>query len=888
MKKIISRITAASLAAAMTLTLSSCGKKGDVIASKEHVFAAEKLEMPEELDGISKILYSNEKLYILGYHSWSEPVKNDDGKSNGTETDNSDSGAETDNSGTAQNITDEFDDIFSELAATEISSPGILMSSLIAPSAAFAVETAVTAVSNAAEDAAEDVSEDVSEDVPENVSDKTAVPEEVLEPVEEIWHSETKLYVMSLDGTLENEVVLSTNESEKDDELYISSNIYSITVDKSGGLAAIKNQYTYNSVTSESSEKYFLVRYADDGTVIAETSLEKLIESVEDDYFWIDDFIPTNSGKYLLHCNSSIYIVDENGSFLGKLKYEGSSNDTWLWGLYESGDGRIFTTVSITKRVGNEYENEQKLVEIDVEGAKFGEEYPIKIGSAGFMNGTEKYDLLVTRDSGLAGYNIQTGETEVIIDWLKSGFDVTAMVQDATTVLPDGRVLCVTYDYQYNGGGYSYGNDMIISILTEIPPEEIPDKKLIKLYALYLSTDIKRQILEFNKNNIEYEIELTSYEDYEDGATRMNNDMIAGNLPDIIILNQNMPIDSYISKGLLADIYEYIDNDPDMNRSDFIENLFKAYEVGGKLYEIIPSFSIVTLAAKTSLVGEEQGWTMDEFIDFADSHPDAKSFSDFNTKSDVLTSFINVCYNSYIDNDTGKCRFDSDEFIRLLEFCNRFPKEIPDNFWDSYDRSAQEDDLRTGKRLFSEYHLNRFGSIREMEYATFGEPITFKGYPGADGSGSAFSSYTEIAITSKANNTEGAWSFVKYFLSEEYQDIYATNQSYNFPIRVSSLEKQAEAFKERRYWLNSDGTKEYWDNTYWIAGNEIKIGENTDEDNKKVLDFIYSVDSVSRYNTEITSIITEEAAAYFEGQKSAADVAETIQNRVSNYIAEKR
>ena len=166
--------------------------------------------------------------------------------------------------------------------------------------------------------------------------------------------------------------------------------------------------------------------------------------------------------------------------------------------------------------------------------------------------------------------------------------------------------------------------------------------------------------------------------------------------------------------------------------------------------------------------------------------------------------------------------------------------------------------------------------------------MTFNGFPGAKGNGAVFNAYTEIAITSKASNPDGAWNFVKYFLSDEYQDLYATNDSYQFPIKKSSLEKLAEISKERPYWEDSDGKKEYYDNTYWNGSSSVNIGVNTDEDNQKVMDLINSTENISRYDEQINKIINEEASAFFEGQKSSKEVAEIIQNRVSNYLAENR
>lgn len=792
MKKTASRFAAAALAAAMTLGFSSCGGKAgkSEIASKEHIYSAEKVELPGGLDYINNLLYANDKIFIIGDKSTQE--------------------------GEGENAT---------------------------------------------------------------------------------YTNETKMQILALDGTLENEIVLTKDDgSDNTEHRYISS----MTVDKDGGLISVENSYSWNEETGESKEAWYLVRYGSDGKLISETELADVQETVKketgNDYFYINNFVAGDDGFLYMSCNDVILVLDESGKFQYTVKNENGSDNSWMGNLTKTGDGRIVTTITTSRMDGDNYTSETKIYEIDAASKKLGAEYPYN-QNGNLMSGTDKYDLLISRDSGLFGYDIETESTEVIIDWLKSGFDNTAMNSGCTTVLQDGRILCVTYNYEYNGGGgYSYSNgDQIINILTEIDPSTLPDKKLIKLYALYLDVGIKRQIVEFNKNNPEYEIELTSYEDYaangyNDAITKLNNDMIAGNLPDIIVLNSSMPIDSYISKGLLADLYEFIDNDETINRSDYVEGVFKAYETNGKLYELISSFSISTFVGKSSMVGDTPGWTVDEFIAFADANPEASLLGNEISRSDFFSAMIRACSENFINRDTGECKFDSDDFIKLMEFSTRFPKEIDyeelyadDNYW-----NEQQSAYREGRTLLSSYDLNRFVNIRELEQGVFGEPITFKGLPGAAGNGAVFDAYTEVAITSKASNPDGAWNFVKYFLSDEYQDLFTTNDSYQFPIKKSSLEKLAGAAKERPYWEDEDGKKEYYDNTYWNGSESVNIGVNTDEDNQRVMDFINSTENISRYDEQIDKIINEEASAFFEGQKSSKEVAEIIQNRVSNYLAENR
>lgn len=785
MKKFASRIAAAIMAASLSLSLASCGEKTtkEVYASKDNIYSAQKIELPGGLDYINRMLYANEKFYIIGDKSKTE--------------------------GEGENMT---------------------------------------------------------------------------------YSNETIMQIVDLEGNLVKEAVLVSNNETSGASRYISS----ISMNNDGNLVALENYYEWNETTGESKEGYFLKKISDEGEVISELDLtafrEQAMKESGQDWFYIDYVAFASDGTMLVTSNNTIFGVDDNGGMKYVIKNENAEDNSWMNGLYKTGDGRIVTMISTNQMIDDEYISESKLYEIDCANQKLGAEYPYEMNGM-IMNGTNEHDLLITRDSGLVGYDIETGKSEIIIDWLKSGIDTTAMDSNGTTVLPDGRIICLTYDYDYQGdGGYSWsGNNMVINILTKVDPEDIPDKKLIKIYALYLDVGIRRQIVEFNKTNELYKIELTSYEDYatrsyDDALKRMNNDMISGNIPDIIVLDNQLPVDSYISKGLLADLNKFIDKDDTINREDYLTNIFDAFSVDGKLYELVPSFTIQTLVGKSSIVGEEEGWTMEEFMDIVNANADKSVFGYEMTRSGAFMTIISNCYDSYIDTATGECRFNSDDFIKLLEFANRFPKEIDgdtlyadDNYW-----MEQETMFRDNKALVNTTYMSNFRTIREMEMATFGEKITFKGYPGAKGNGAAINANTSIAITAKAANPDGAWEFIKYFLSDEYQNSF----EWSYPIKISALEAQMKKAKERPYWVDENGENQYYDNTYYIAGQEIKVGENTDEDNQRVLDLIKSTTNVSRYDLDIYKIIEEEAAPYFEGQKTAKEVADIIQNRVSNYIAE--
>lgn len=786
-KKVLAAVVSAAV---LCLTVSSCGKSAPEpeIASKEHVYREEKIELPHDMNNISSVFYNDGKIYIIGSRSESS--------GNGVDT---------------------YE-----------------------------------------------------------------------------WTEETAIQIIGLDGKIENTVVIAKESG--DSYNYSPRQVMKACGDSDGGIVTIDSKptaFTSAGVTSE----YNLVRYSETGKKLSDVSLNGLTDELEKDNLYVYDMISLDDRTYLIMLENTIAAIDRDGKLLYEIKDSSLPENTRFYSFARTADGRLFTSYDSYEFEEDEYVKKIYLVEVDVVNKKLGERR--QVASPDFIDGSDKYDLYVFRESGLAGYDIETGETETIIDWLKSGFDTTimnsSMNKDMVYVLPDGRILCQNYEYESTFGSVSWNhNDMYLSLLTEIPPEELPDKKSVKLYALSIDNDTRMRILEFNKNNLEYEIELTSYADYTDGADRMNTAMVSGNIPDVILMgtqfDNTVPVENYISKGLFADIYKFIDDDPVLNRTDFLENVLKSYEVGDRLYQVVPIFQIETIACKTSLAGETRGWTIEEFMDFVDAHPDCKPFNDFTNKNDVLDLFIKNCYESYIDMDTGKCSFDGDEFIRVLEFSNRFPNEISedDDSYKNYNYFTDDlPNIRSGKRLFYMTSITKCSDIRWIEKGTFDDNVTFKGYPSKSGSGSSIRGEKSFAIMAKAANPEGAWQFVRYFLTEDYQDM-CVNYGY-LPLRESSLKKQAEACKERPYDINpSNGEKIYRDNTFFNGFTEVNIGVNTDEDNKKIIDFIKSADRVYHNDRYITVIVEEEAGAYFAGQKSAEDVAEIIQNRVQNYLDENR
>jgi ABC-type glycerol-3-phosphate transport system substrate-binding protein len=418
--------------------------------------------------------------------------------------------------------------------------------------------------------------------------------------------------------------------------------------------------------------------------------------------------------------------------------------------------------------------------------------------------------------------------------------------------------------------------------------KQLPSDRNIITAAALQDPLIRNAVSRFNSRDSEYYIDLKVYlagydgaESLENALTAFNMDLIAGKIPDIIFIDSTTPYQSYISKGLFVDLYEFMDNDPDMSREDYLPNILKLLETDGKLYRAAASFQINTVIGKKSDVGEGTGWTWEEYNALLARKPKgiapiADEYMPVSRET-YLNYALMTKIEEYIDFNAGKCRFNEPDFIGLLESVNDYPGGA--------ERRVNKADFRSGDPLLMNIWLGNlfYDTVWRYETEYLGEEVTYIGYPTADGGnkGSACWFTNSFALSSKAAEPEGAWQFVKFLLTDYQETAGGTGFGGlpGFPLKTSVLERWAEEEKD---------PSKYEDTTRYYMIDEVKVAVRPpkDEDIQKIVDLIYSLETSAFYDAKILDIISEEAAPYFAGQKTAEAVAAIIQDRAGLYLAE--
>jgi len=749
-----------------------------------------------------------------------------------------------------------------------------------------------------------------------------------------VYNYSTNLYRMDENGnTVLMDILPKTGNRQLNESSYEYTSVGSVAPAPDGTV-----WYTYSSYFEDWSDpnNYMytssseLVHTSEDGTQLAKISLNGFAES-ENEYIYINQIIPLPDGRLIAFGNNTLYILKADASLDFKVKLDENS---WLSEICASSTGDVFgflTTYNPTS-----LESKSLLVRLDMGKREFVEAGSLPSTKYYRLLGAEGNSVVVYDNNAVYSFDTASGVLTEKLNWLNS--DLNSNRVSLVVSVSDGRFFITEYDKNYD--------KMKCAILTKASDSDVIEKYLIKLASVYLNDGLRDAIINYNKSNSEYRIQYLDYSQYNTeknpsgGTEKLNMDIISGNVPDIISLIE-LDGNIYSSKGLLLDLIPLMNADQSFDKSLYLENILFSSAKGGKLYSVIPEFSLYSVAGKTEVVGKEPELSVTKLMSLMQQYPDAAAFS-LMTRSELLNYFAFSSLGQYIDLEAGTCSFNSPDFINILNLMKKFPEEIDwdaiyadETYWERYDSQYREN-----RTLLYISYFSYFGEIRNMENQ-FGGEVTLTGFPSRSGNGSAITPREELAISSKSKVKNACFDFIKYMLSEEYQ----SEINGSFPIKISCLDKLAEKamteddsviiFREAikssvsssaggaltaesgasvisdAIALPDNGTEAEKAAETKETGTETDTGTEkedkedisidkpiiieppiynnkplTQEQVDKVMHLIRSVTRVSRNYDKIIAIIEEEAPAFYNGQKTAEAVAGIIQSRVQIYISE--
>ena len=708
---------------------------------------------------------------------------------------------------------------------------------------------------------------------------------------------------------------LNTIQTGADGTLWAIYGSYTYRYNPPADLAADDSMYDYYE---QGENKTGLLHLDADGKELKRIEFNQTDENGNS--FYVSNFFVDNSGNVYLSDWQNVYIYDQDGN--KKTTVDLGENGGELCELKAGVVGVCYYKNDEAKPE----ESGRVFQEIDPATGKLtGDTVKIPDSAYNFFPGDDVYDIYYDYNGNIYGYKFDTDTKDKVIDWIEC--DINSNNLNSYSILPDGRVIAFenTYDEQ------TQTNTMQLIVMTRVDAASVVNKTVLTFACMYLDWNMRDAIVKFNRASNTHRIVVRDYseyntdDDYTAGIQKLNTEMLSGKLPDMIDINTySMPIEQYAAKGFLTDLYELIDADADLSREDFVQPVLKALEsADGKLYQLPQTFAVDTAIALDKVVGEYDTWNLAAVKDAMTKLQDgATVFDVYRTKSDILSTCISRNIDAFVDWENGAAHFDSDEFKALLEFANSFPDTYDWENADEEDQDSAQNRMNAGKQLMSSFYVS---SLEDILYQLTGYngKVKFVGYPSEDGtSNHAFQIDGAIAISSTCADKTAAWNFMKQFLNEEYQSSY---NIWSFPINQAAFDAKLKEMMTEEYQTDDNGNVMKDDNgnpiripkvTYYTDGNgtmtgystgnggvavmqasadgSVEMGENdevnvyamTQEQVDQILDLINTTTAVYGYDESILNIISDEAAAYFAGEKSLDDTANMIQSRVNLYVAE--
>ena len=462
---------------------------------------------------------------------------------------------------------------------------------------------------------------------------------------------------------------------------------------------------------------------------------------------------------------------------------------------------------------------------------------PEELKLASFLSGEKwGYDLLAYDNMSLYGWNF--GD-DTLIEFFD--FETLSLSGSRITALACLQNGALVGTFAPMDGGLPR-----LFFLTE---SDTPVEKITLTIAGTTEPVVMQNLMaEFGQMYPEYQAEYVDYRElYGDQAvTQILLDLQGENCPDVLLLNA-VPYQTLVQRGLLTDLNGYLNGGRALKKEDLLPNLVEALETeDGKLYRLPQSFAIKTAVALSSVVGERATWDFDTFSEIAAQMPEGCALFPNRDPESILTDVLFHSYSQLVDEGAGEAMFDGALFREWLELIRKL-QDVP-----PLESESSEEALREKELLLLPVQFSSAEQFEELS-KVLGDDMISIGYP--DDSVASFYLRNPVAMPANAQETKAAWAFIELMVSSTYHNFYSG-------------------------WLcTTDTIQENLDTA-------VSTGVRQESANA-LRALIDATDQVVYYNEDVTNIVLEETAPYFDDAISLEEAVQRIQDRVQLYLDER-
>lgn len=379
----------------------------------------------------------------------------------------------------------------------------------------------------------------------------------------------------------------------------------------------------------------------------------------------------------------------------------------------------------------------------------------------------------------------------------------------------------------------SYDNLKIMRYEYDPDLVTLPDNELT-VYSLKEIRTVKKLISDFQIKNpdvyVKYEIGMEdgSVKTISDAISILNAEIMAGNGPDVLILNE-LPWKSYAEKGILEDMSDdlssYLEGD------QVFQNIFSAYQQDGSQFVVPVGFRIPVLIGQKGVV--ESIESSDDVVSAFKKISDVQSLQYFSRKNtDLLRYMASVNWHT-VQKEDGT--ISENGLKKILENTKKINDIVGGTDEDiqndidipkAYDAFSNDSWLNTQGVGLGDLSMDLNYLSKLLDYAEiFNFDLAYQ-----PTSKQVFSSLL-AGVNGEADGIDLGKEFIRFIIGEEEQGIFYDKIDNRYlPINREAYHNMtkspdAEELKELEKVFNILGVEYNWPDESWFSEFEEQIGE---------------------------------------------------------------
>lgn len=575
---------------------------------------------------------------------------------------------------------------------------------------------------------------------------------------------------------------------------------------------------------------------------------------------------------------NSISIL-ENGDMLIADRWEGIER-------YSLSDGRFIrsyegkpSSLTVIDNKMYQINSEQGKIEVyDLETGKLERSIPCEnIDSyTRFVDG-DNGDFYLVGEFGVKHLTQEGTVWELLVDGNLTSFSMPSYSCTQAQIV-NGDVFAV---FAKNEGGfvlkkYTYSKDTPTTPTTEIIAYSLKENACLRQIAAqyqlsHPSIKVTLQV------GLDKDSTLTE----ADAVKALNTELMAGNGPDLILLD-GLNIDTYIEKGILADMGDWAKSAESFNQC--FENIISAYQEKDKLYALPVHFTVPMLWGDKKVTTQVK--SIEDLAAYKVAHP-SEDLTSYQTAEALIYKFGGVSTQAWF-NEAKELQ--EDRIISFLEAVKALEKQGRKI---EYNKGDEPDSAEAFQRLGCDlddalYVAYSYAAVQFVKPAGMQDFLTCaatnKQRKGGDFtmlSGQAeggFEPRSILGVNATSEKQDLAKDIIQMALSEVIQSVDIDD---GFPVNRVSFEKwmKGKSFnKDMSYMFGSD-----------IEGKECTVSVqwgDYDMELKKYYEECKKLKVPLKTDQTLLKIILDESKGYFEETMTAQEAAKAIKDKVEFYLAE--